>query len=44
MRSARRSSPKTMQGSTIVLSIAAELRRSGQGKRLVIGEPYHGNE
>jgi site-specific DNA recombinase len=27
-------------GLTIVLSIPAELRRSGQGKRLVIGEPY----
>lgn len=24
----------------IVLSIAPELRRAGQGKRLVIGEPY----
>ena len=27
-------------GRTIVLSIAAELRRTGQGKRLVIGEPH----
>ena len=25
---------------TLVLLIAAELRRAGQGKRLVIGEPY----
>jgi site-specific DNA recombinase len=25
---------------TIVVSIAAELRRAGQGKRMVIGEPY----
>lgn len=28
------------QEPTLVLSIAAELRRSGQGKRLDIGEPY----
>ena len=27
-------------GPTIDLSMAAELRRSGQGKRMVIGEPY----
>ena len=27
-------------GSTVDLSVAAELRRSGQGKRMVIGEPH----
>ena len=33
-------SPGTDAGPTIDLSIAAELRRSGQGKRMVIGDPY----
>ena len=29
-------------GATITLAIAAELRRAGQGKRMVIGEPFEG--
>lgn len=33
--------PGHIGGPTINLSVAAQLRRSGQGKRMVIGNPYH---
>ncbi len=33
--------PNDETGRTIVLTMAAALRQAGQGKRLIIGEPYH---